>query len=128
MGSNQVSTSIIWGYQRTYPIAEIKDATYAEVVAVLGQAVIDELAGSSPGTDAQVRQKLASLRTDTRLKQAQVTTYTYQPLVGMTSATDAAGQTTYYEYDGLQRLKKVKDQDGNILKNYVYHFQGQTEN
>jgi YD repeat-containing protein len=41
---------------------------------------------------------------------AQVTTYTYQPLVGMTSQTDVVGVTTYYKYDELQRLKRVRDQ------------------
>jgi len=46
-------------------------------------------------------------------------------LVGMTSATDAAGVTTYYEYDELQRLKQVKDQEGNIVKQHIYHYKGQ---
>jgi YD repeat-containing protein len=58
-------------------------------------------------------------------KGAQMTTYTYNPLIGMTSATDAACITTYFEYDALQRLLAVKDQDGNIIKSYVYHYKGQ---
>jgi YD repeat-containing protein len=53
---------------------------------------------------------------------AQITTYTHKPLVGMTSQTDAKGMTTYYEYDAFQRLKTVKDQNGNILKQTEYHF------
>jgi YD repeat-containing protein len=57
---------------------------------------------------------------------AQMTTYTYDPLVGMTSATDPNGTTTYYEYDGFGRLQAVKDQEGNVLKTYQYHFQGHT--
>ncbi|WP_423149759.1 hypothetical protein, partial [Rubrolithibacter danxiaensis] len=44
---------------------------------------------------------------------AQMTTYTYEPLVGMTSRTDEKGQTTYYEYDDFQRLAYIKDQYGN---------------
>ncbi len=56
---------------------------------------------------------------------AQMTTYAYDPLVGMTSATDTNGQTTYYEYDTFGRLYLVKDSEGNILKKYEYHFQGQ---
>nr|WP_315423333.1 hypothetical protein [uncultured Pedobacter sp.] len=53
---------------------------------------------------------------------AQVTTYTYRPLIGITSQTDAKGMTTYYEYDAFQRLKTVKDQNGNILKQTDYHY------
>ena len=58
-------------------------------------------------------------------KDAQMTTYTYDPLVGMTSSTDAKGETTYYEYDVFSRLMNIKDKDGNIIKSYTYHYQGQ---
>ncbi|WPU95633.1 hypothetical protein SNE25_08890 [Mucilaginibacter sabulilitoris] len=55
----------------------------------------------------------------------QMTTYTYDPLVGVTSLTDAKNQVSYYEYDGFQRLRDVRDQDGNIVKHVDYHYQGQ---
>jgi hypothetical protein len=56
---------------------------------------------------------------------AEISTYTYDPLVGMTSSSDAKGETSYYEYDSFQRLRNVKDKDGNILKNYCYNYAGQ---
>jgi len=56
--------------------------------------------------------------------EAQMTTYTYQPLVGTTSACDVGNRITYYEYDGLQRLKRVRDQDYNIIKSIDYQYQG----
>jgi hypothetical protein len=43
----------------------------------------------------------------------------------MTSSTDTKGMTTYFEYDGLQRLMNVKDQNGNILKSYDYNYASQ---
>lgn len=56
---------------------------------------------------------------------AQMTTYTYHPLNGATSATDANGITTFYEYDGLGRLEAIKDQDGNILRHLKYNYQSE---
>jgi YD repeat-containing protein len=53
---------------------------------------------------------------------AQMTTYTYEPLVGMTSQCDARNTITYYEYDALGRLNLVRDQDGNIIKTFKYNY------
>jgi hypothetical protein len=54
---------------------------------------------------------------------AQMTTYTYSPLVGMTSQCDLNNRITYYEFDALARLKRIRDQDYNILKTYEYQYQ-----
>lgn len=56
---------------------------------------------------------------------AQMTTYTYMPLVGMTTSCDVSNRISYYEYDVMRRLKDLKDQDGNIIKTYDYHYQQQ---
>lgn len=57
---------------------------------------------------------------------AQMTTYTYNPLLGMTSTCDADNRITYFVYDSLGRLRWVKDADGNIIKTIQYHYTGQT--
>jgi hypothetical protein len=53
---------------------------------------------------------------------AQMTTYTYEPLIGITSASDANNKPTFYNYDPFNRLSYVKDHQGNILKKYDYHY------
>lgn len=56
---------------------------------------------------------------------AQMTTYTYDPLIGITSQTDINGNTTLYEYDGFGQLKLVKDKDEKIIQQNLYHYRGQ---
>ncbi len=53
---------------------------------------------------------------------SQTTSYDYQPLVGMTRATDPNNANITYGYDNLNRLKEVRDRDGNLLKSYVYNY------
>lgn len=59
---------------------------------------------------------------------AQMTSYTYDPSVGLTSETDVLGRTLSYEYDNLNRLAIIKDQDKNVVKKFCYNYAGQSEN
>ncbi|OQP38893.1 hypothetical protein A4H97_19510 [Niastella yeongjuensis] len=52
-----------------------------------------------------------------------MTTYAYAPMIGMTSQCDGRNKITNYEYDGLNRLLRVRDEDKNILKQYDYQYQ-----
>jgi len=54
---------------------------------------------------------------------AQMVTYTYNPLVGVTSQCDERNRLTFYDYDGFGRLLDSKDNDGNLLKVYNYQYQ-----
>jgi YD repeat-containing protein len=54
---------------------------------------------------------------------AQISTYTYDPLIGLTSEADARNRFTFYEYDNFGRLKYIRDNDRNIIKRYDYVYQ-----
>jgi hypothetical protein len=56
---------------------------------------------------------------------ARMTTYTFEPMVGMTSACDVNNNVMYYEYDSFGRLKTVKDDKHNVVKAYNYRYRGQ---
>ncbi len=53
---------------------------------------------------------------------ALMTSYTYDPLVGVTSSNDTKNEISYFDYDGFQRLLNVRDKDGNIVKTYNYNY------
>jgi len=56
---------------------------------------------------------------------AQMISYTYSPLIGITSQCDIDNRITYYSYDAIGRLTWIKDQDGNIIKTFQYHYESQ---
>ena len=133
-----ITTSYVWGYEGEYPIAKVDNAIYSEIESIIGTTDLEFLnAGYTFDydvvndvkyvehiySDEETRNLLAALRTG--LPNAQVTTYTYKPLVGITSETDPNGITTYYNYDNFNRLKTVKDYEGNIVSQYDYHYKNQ---
>lgn len=117
---DNIKVNYLFAYKSQHPVLEIKNADYSAIVNALGGlTVISTLAGSNP--DKTTIDGLAATLKGA-LPTAQITTYTYDPLIGMTSQTDAKGMTTYYEYDEFQRLKYVKDHYGNIIKANSYHY------
>jgi YD repeat-containing protein len=111
--------------------------TYTDVVTtnVTGKWVFIEKEYTIPATITQLNVRLDNSGSGTvwfddiqlHPSVSQVTTYTYKPLVGVTSMTDPLNITTYYEYDELNRLTLIRDQDRNILKKICYNYAGQTE-
>lgn len=55
---------------------------------------------------------------------ANMTTYTYEPLVGISSQTDENNSTAYSSYDEYNRLQFVRDGKKNIVQANGYNFNG----
>ncbi len=130
----------LWGYNKQYLIAKIENETFTNLEARIGNNIdvfpnaqmasnedndrtIDLLVNGVRtyiGTEGALRNKLETLRIV--FPQAKVTTYTYDPLIGITSITDPRGQTIYYHYDEFNRLQVVKDAEGNVLSKNEYHY------
>lgn len=111
----------IWGYNWSEPVAEIRNAAYEEVLRLDSGNMIARIGESNDlsGDSAEMRW-LHALRGN--LPDAEVTIFTYVPLLGIESVTDPAGRTTYYEYDTANRLARIRDENGNVLEAYEYHY------
>lgn len=111
-----IHTVFLWDLYGRYLIAMIKNATLAQV-----QNIYQLMTVSSPTRHSMLQ---------TQFPNAQVQTWDYKPLVGVSSHTDVNGQTLLYEYDGLGRLIKEKRvvngiSTPEILCEYEYNFLNQ---
>jgi YD repeat-containing protein len=116
--TNDVHEVYLWGYKNEYPVARVAGSTYAIVAAFVNQAILQ-----NPASDQVLRDELNKIRIGLAGGVAQVITYTYSPHIGVTSETDAAGRTNFYQYDKLGRLVTVKDTDGKIVRHIDYEYQ-----
>jgi hypothetical protein len=116
--ASDVQTSYIWGYGERYPVAELVGVSYSNALGVINQSIVQ-----NPSTDDALRTELNKIRT--AYPSAQVKIYTFKPSIGVTSVTDISNRTLYYEYDGFNRLRIIRDQAGKILKKVCYNYAGQ---
>jgi YD repeat-containing protein len=122
-----VTTAYIYGYGGTRLIAKIEGATYEQVMSAFGLPAGTEsyknliiYTYSNNGQDIALEMELINFRSKNEFKNFQITTYTHYPLIGIRSITSPSGVREYYYYDDANRLKEVRDANGNVLKKYQY--------
>jgi hypothetical protein len=121
-----IPTTIIWGYNQNLPIAKIEGAKLQDI----SQSLINNIVNSSNfdaqiGSDASESDLISALdgfRTHTELSDYQVSTYTYDPSIGIRSITLPSGTRESYLYDAANKLEKIADSNERILKEYKYNY------
>src|SRR5690606_21972634 len=111
--------SQIWGYNDSKMVAELKNVPYAGIAAAT-IATIKSKSAAASYDDGSLLTALNSLRT--AHSTGYVTTYTYKPLVGINTMTDANGRKETYQYDSFNRLYRVLNHEGLVIKEYDYHL------
>jgi len=117
--------TIIYGYNDTQVVAKMINIDPTIYYASTHSSLRNNIAtysnqNSSSYNETNLKNTLNSLRST--FPNAMVTTYTYKPMVGVSSITDENGKTTTYEYDTFNRLATIKDYLGNILKEFQYNL------
>ncbi|GET22018.1 hypothetical protein JCM18694_22640 [Prolixibacter denitrificans] len=107
---NDFITSYLWDATGRYPMAKIEGATYSQISWMNG---IVSCTYSSPTLYNSLKNSVPA---------AHIATYSYKPLVGISTYTNLNGVTTYYEYDGFGRFHLSKDDDSQITNRYNYHY------
>jgi len=113
-------TSYLWGYNNYFLVAQINGASHAQVTGAIGSPAVTAL-GLNP-SDSTIETNANLLRSS--LSSAQVESFTFKPMVGVTGITNERGLKTSYVYNAVNKLDHVKDHLGNMLKSYTYHFRG----
>ncbi|RKT00942.1 hypothetical protein [Chryseobacterium defluvii] len=127
-GSTAISTTIIWGYNKTMPIAKIEGAKLSDIPVSLITAIVNASNNDANASTAQEEtlektlvDALNTFKNDAALQNFMVTCYTYNPLIGTTTVIPPNGIMEFYKYDGYNRLKKVVDVNGNTVKEHQYN-------
>lgn len=129
VGSTGISTTIIYGYDKTLPIAKIEGAKLSDIPASLITAIVNASNEDGMATVAQEEAKeqtlIAALNTfknDAALQNFMITCYTYNPLIGVTTTIPPNGMMELYKYDSFNRLLKTVDVNGNTIKEHQYNY------
>lgn len=109
---NGIYTSYIWGYRGLCIVAKVDNATLAQIKTVSGLSNIDSSPLPSGVDDYDV-----PLRAITG---AQVTTFSYKPLIGLTSIKDPSQKIVRYDYNKQGKLYKIVDHHGHLVNKYHY--------
>ena len=119
-------TTIVWGYNQTQPIAKVEGALLSNIPQSLIAAIVSasDADASNPLNEEALIDALDAFRKNTALSGYQISTFTYDPLVGATTITPPSGIKGVYLYDSANRLKEIREENttGKILKEFKYNY------
>lgn len=117
--SDGSKTCYLWGYQGQYPVIILKNVDYNSIKEHIPYSHLQTLT-----LDKLTLENLLFF-IEVLYPEVHYQYHTYIPSVGISSSTDEQGKSIFYIYDESNRLKAVKDHDGNIVRTYCYNYAGQ---
>jgi len=123
-----IPVSIIWGYNDMQPIAKIAGAKWSDIAPSLINTIVNEsntdAQFETSATDQSLMNVLDAFRKDATISSYQITTYTYDQMIGVTTVTPPSGIREIYIYDSFNRLKEIRENNstGKIIKEFKYNY------
>jgi YD repeat-containing protein len=130
-----ITSSYIWFYDNNYPTITASNLSLRDLQKAASLALnnvnyysLESFFRASHLNSPDSREALQTFITALKANlpaDAMIQVFTHKPHVGITSQTDTNGLTTYYEYDGLGRLIRVRDHEWKLVQEIDYHYANQ---
>lgn len=123
MVKRQDGTRECYYWHMGYPLVKAEDCpSYLELHGAVELAIGSRSLDLGLCEEPSNEWKTFTVTLRSSLIDSNITTYTYKPLVGISSVTDMNGDLMFYQYDEQGRLEIIKDNEDNILKTYEYNY------
>lgn len=120
----EAPVALYWGYNDRYVTARAENCIHYAIDSNANfknyMAQLENFGTVTDSNRAAFNQLNRLLRQT--LSTAFLTTYTYDPLLGITSECNPSGDTIFYEYDSYGRLARTRNTNGEIIQEYEYHY------
>jgi len=129
-----IPTTTIWGYNQTKPIVRIEGASYANIMQAFNldptnpnsylqlEIVKKSDLDKDDLSEANFIAELNNFRNKIELKDFKITSYVYDPLIGVKAIIQPMGIIEKYQYDSQNRLEKIIDKNEKIIKEFKYNY------
>lgn len=126
-GLDGIKKAFSWGYKGQHLVFEGINADYT----TLNQSIISNLTYPLTLDNLQIIDPQGSAKTYWNsfnssvrgdLPQAQIRSFSYKPMIGVSTITDYDNIVTDFVYDSYDRLFQVIDHQGHVLKEYNYNY------
>ncbi|MXS72653.1 RHS repeat domain-containing protein [Chryseobacterium binzhouense] len=117
-----IPVSLIWGYNNTKVIAMVEGIDYDGTTGLVdfSNIILESTSDVDSSSESNFINTLDNFRKSNY--RYPITTYTYDPLIGVTSITPPSGIREVYKYDAANRLEKIVDINGKVLKEFKYNY------
>lgn len=107
--TNGIHSTYIWGYNGLHMIAKIENAKHSDIASIVG---------NSPLPGCLSTEQISSIKAN--CPNADITTYEYKPLVGVSKIVNPNGETFTYKYNESGKLMGIYNSKGEKVEEALY--------